>query len=137
MPNSWNSSGPRFSTWAFANHAFLNDIVNQISFCSYHLYLYADDVQLYISCHPTDDFPDCIAHLNEDLSRIQLCTVANQLSINSSKSQATLVNPNTSFTVATDKFGWYTENKTLLESSNRNFLDRFQVINYLNQANIT
>jgi hypothetical protein len=31
----------------------------------------------------------------------------------------------------------YTENKTLLESSNKNFLDQFQVINYLNQANIT
>jgi hypothetical protein len=31
---------------------FINDIVNQISFCSYQLY--ADDVQLYISCHPAD-----------------------------------------------------------------------------------
>jgi hypothetical protein len=28
----------------------------------------------------------------------------------------------------------YTENKNLLESSNRNFLDQFQVINYLNQV---
>jgi hypothetical protein len=63
---------------------FINDIVNQIS-CSYHLY--ADDVQLFISCRPVD-FPDCIARLNEYLSRIHLWTVANQLSINSSKSQA-------------------------------------------------
>jgi hypothetical protein len=32
---------------------------------------------------------------------------------------------------------WYTEKKTLLESTNKNLLDQFQVINYLNQANIT
>jgi hypothetical protein len=31
----------------------------------------------------------------------------------------------------------HTENKTLLESSNKNFLDQFQVNNYLNQAYIT
>jgi hypothetical protein len=64
---------------------FINDSVNQISFCSYHLY--ANDVQLFISCRPAG-FPDCIARLNEYLSRIHLWTVANQLSINSSKSQA-------------------------------------------------
>jgi hypothetical protein len=48
---------------------FINDIVNQILFCSYHLY--ANDVQLYTSCRPAD-FPDCIARLNEDLSRFHL-----------------------------------------------------------------
>jgi hypothetical protein len=35
---------------------FINDIVNQISFCSYHLY--ANDVQLYISSRPVD-FSKC------------------------------------------------------------------------------
>jgi hypothetical protein len=76
---------------------FINDIVNQISFCSYHLY--ADDVQLYFSCRPAD-FPDCIARLNDDLSCIHRWTIDNQLSINSSKSQALVVNPNASCTVA-------------------------------------
>jgi hypothetical protein len=76
---------------------YKNKIVNQISFCSYHLF--AKDVQLYIRCRPAD-FPDCIASLNEDLSRIHLWTIANQLSINSSKSQALVINPNTSCTVA-------------------------------------
>jgi hypothetical protein len=60
---------------------FINDIVNQISFCIYHLYAG------YISCRPAD-FPVCIARLNEDLSRIHLWTIINQLSINSSKSHA-------------------------------------------------
>jgi hypothetical protein len=71
---------------------FINDIVNQISFCSYHLL--PNDVQLYMSCRPAD-FPNCIARLNKDLSRIHLWTIANQISINSSKSQALVVNPNT------------------------------------------
>jgi Reverse transcriptase (RNA-dependent DNA polymerase) len=75
---------------------FINDIVNQISFCRYHLY--ADDVQLYISSRP-EDFSDCIARLNEDLSNIHQWTVANSLFINSSKSQALVVNPNISATL--------------------------------------
>jgi hypothetical protein len=76
---------------------FINDIVNQISFCGY--YLLANDVQLYMSCRPAE-FPNCIARLNKDLSRIHLWTFANQISINSSKSQALIFNPNTSCTVA-------------------------------------
>jgi hypothetical protein len=32
---------------------------------------------------------------------------------------------------------YLSENKTLLESRNKNFLDQFQVINHLNLANIT
>jgi hypothetical protein len=43
--------------------------------------------------------PRFIVRLNEDLSRIHLWTIANQLSINSSKLQAIIVNPNTSCTV--------------------------------------
>jgi hypothetical protein len=76
--------GPLLST------LFISDILNQISFCMR---------QLCISCRPAD-FPDCIVRLNENLSHIHLWTVANQLSINASKSQALVVNSNTFCTVA-------------------------------------
>jgi hypothetical protein len=94
MAYSWNRSCPRPLFFTL----FINDIVIQISFCSYQLY--ADDVQLCVSCRPTDYLNCQIARLNADLSRIHLWTIANQLSINSWKSQALVVNPNTSCTIA-------------------------------------
>jgi hypothetical protein len=43
---------------------FINDITSVIVSCRYHLY--ADDVQLYINCRPSD-YVDCISRLNLDL----------------------------------------------------------------------
>jgi hypothetical protein len=68
----------------------INDIVEQISSCNYHLY--ADDVQLFFSSHPST-FDSSIANLNEDLDRIHQWYMANRLFINSSKSQAMIINP--------------------------------------------
>jgi hypothetical protein len=42
---------------------FISDITSVIVSCRYHLY--ADDVQLYISCRPSDNV-DCISRLNLD-----------------------------------------------------------------------
>jgi hypothetical protein len=69
---------------------FINDITSQITSCSYHLY--ADDVQLYISCNP-NDIELCINQLNADLCRLYQWSQVNGISINSSKSQAMIINP--------------------------------------------
>jgi hypothetical protein len=58
--------------------------------CRYHLY--ADDVQLYISCSPSD-YVNCISRLNLDLDQILQWSLRNALSINATKSQAMVVNP--------------------------------------------
>jgi hypothetical protein len=53
---------------------------------------YFKNLQLYLSSHPST-FDSSIARLNEDLVRIQQWYMANQLFINSSKSQAVIINP--------------------------------------------
>jgi hypothetical protein len=50
-----------------------------------------DDVQLYISCHPSD-YVDCISRLNFDLDHILQWSLRNGFSINAFKSQAMVVN---------------------------------------------
>jgi hypothetical protein len=69
---------------------FINDITNAIESSHYHMY--ADDVQLYISCH-SSEYAACVRRLNLDLDRIQKWPQRNSLSINASKSQAMVVNP--------------------------------------------
>jgi hypothetical protein len=69
---------------------FINDITSTIVSCRYHLY--ADDVQLYISCRPSD-YVNCISRLNLDLDQILQWSLRNGLSINATKSQAMVVNP--------------------------------------------
>jgi hypothetical protein len=68
----------------------INDITSVIVSCRYHLY--ADDVQRYISCRPSD-YVDCISRLNLDLDHILQWSLRNGLSINATKSQAIVVNP--------------------------------------------
>jgi Reverse transcriptase (RNA-dependent DNA polymerase) len=69
---------------------FINDITMEIKDCQYHLY--ADDVQLYISC-PQSKYTDCISSANLDLNRIHEWSLRNKLLVNPRKSQAMLVNP--------------------------------------------
>jgi hypothetical protein len=76
---------------------FINDIVGQISSSNglqmlSICHLYANDAQLYLSSNPFT-FDRSIARLNEDLDRIHQWSMANQLIINSSKSQAMIINP--------------------------------------------
>jgi hypothetical protein len=70
--------------------AFFIDITSVIVSCRSHLY--ADDVQRYISCRPSD-YVDCISRLNLDLDHILQWSLRNGLSINATKSQAIVVNP--------------------------------------------
>jgi hypothetical protein len=86
----WQFSGiPTFGPLLFS--LFVNDFVGQISSSICHLY--ANDVQLYLSSHPST-FGRSIARLNEDLDRIHQWYMANRLFINkSSKSQAMIINP--------------------------------------------
>jgi hypothetical protein len=67
----------------------INDIVHQITSCC--VYLYADDVQIYISCEP-HRIKNCIRNMNMDLDRIHQWSIENCLAINPEKSQAFLVN---------------------------------------------
>jgi hypothetical protein len=69
---------------------FINEIVSQ--FTSYRVHLYADDVQLYISCEP-QYIENCIRNLNMDLGRVHRWSIENCLAINPKKSQALLINP--------------------------------------------
>jgi Reverse transcriptase (RNA-dependent DNA polymerase) len=68
---------------------FINDIAGNILNSSYHMY--ADDVQIYISCQQTA-LTACSAKLNEDLERIYRWSCENSLQINPAKSQAILFN---------------------------------------------
>jgi hypothetical protein len=56
---------------------FINDITSVI--VSYRYHLYADEVQLYISCRPSD-YVDCISRLNLDLDHILQWSSRNSLS---------------------------------------------------------
>jgi hypothetical protein len=69
---------------------FINDIVHEITSCC--VYLYADNVPIYISCEP-DCIENFIRNMNMDLDRIHEWSLKNFLAINPEKSQAFLVNP--------------------------------------------
>jgi hypothetical protein len=68
---------------------FINDIVYQITSCP--VYLYAEDVQIYISCE-LHCIENCIRNMNIDLGRIHEWSIENCLAINPEKPQALLVN---------------------------------------------
>ena len=54
------------------------------------MHMYADDVQLYISC-TVDDAPNCIRLINRDLHKIYLWASANGLSLNPKKSAVLII----------------------------------------------
>lgn len=62
---------------------YINDLPSCLQWCRVHLY--ADDVQLLVSC-PLNDVNDTIAKLNEDLSHIVKWASNNGLAINPHKS---------------------------------------------------
>jgi hypothetical protein len=75
------------------NHEMLcsklsHQYITQISSCKYHMN--ADDVQLYIS-YQLCDITSCFRKINEDLNNILQWSIANSLSINSTKSQAMVI----------------------------------------------
>jgi hypothetical protein len=69
--------------------------------CNYHMY--ADDVQIYISCQPSEIML-CTDNLNADLSRIHQWSLANGISLNTSKSQAMVINKPRTFVGAKPSF---------------------------------
>jgi Reverse transcriptase (RNA-dependent DNA polymerase) len=81
---------------------FINDIAGEICNASYHLY--ADDVQIYISCHQSALVP-CCHQLNEDLERVYQWSIANSIQINPIKSQAILFNSHTTTSPPNIKLG--------------------------------
>lgn len=60
------------------------DIANQLQNCKYHIY--ADDIQVYISCKP-EETVGAINKLNEDLDRIAAWSNTNTLALNPVKSK--------------------------------------------------
>lgn len=63
---------------------YVADVINCIRNCRYHLY--ADDLQLYLSCKPSD-ISAAVESINEDLERICQWSKLNSLSLNPNKSK--------------------------------------------------
>lgn len=68
---------------------FINDLPASVRFCNHHLY--ADDVQLYLSCDSTK-VNDGIRRVNEDLESVFQWAFENGLTLNPQKSQAIVLN---------------------------------------------
>jgi hypothetical protein len=64
----------------------MNDIL--MKHCKYHIY--ADDVQLYIS-GKYDVIGDCVARLNDDLTRIHRWSISNGLLLNPNKTKTMFI----------------------------------------------
>lgn len=67
---------------------YANDLPSRLRFCGIHMY--ADDVQLFISCKPSEA-NNCITKINYDLDSIKEWASANGLCINARKSKAMLI----------------------------------------------
>lgn len=67
---------------------YINDLPSQLNYCE--IQMYADDVQLYISCVP-DDVAECIDKVNFDLNKVYKWATANGLSLNAKKSKAMII----------------------------------------------
>jgi len=61
-----------------------------ISLLSLNHHLYADDTQLFLSCHPRN-FDSSIAHLQTALKHISSWKSANRLTLNSSKTEFLII----------------------------------------------
>jgi hypothetical protein len=88
MPSNWSRSGPRFSTWALALHAFYK------RHCQPNIILQLPSVRR--RCATLYQLSSCwllrLHSPNGDLSCIHLWTITNQILVNSIKSQALVVN---------------------------------------------
>lgn len=69
---------------------YINDLADCLVYSKLHLY--ADDVQLYISCNK-DQFESCVSKLNEDLRNIQNWAYKNHLRVNPTKFKCLLIRP--------------------------------------------
>lgn len=67
---------------------YANDLPSKLQICKVRMY--ADDVQLYVSCK-LSDIQQCISDLNHDLQRVYLWATANGLSINPNKSKCLII----------------------------------------------
>lgn len=69
---------------------YINDLEKGLLYSNIHLY--ADDVQVYISCSQ-GNYDECINKFNEDLHRINSWAVENGLCINPCKSKCLVIRP--------------------------------------------
>jgi hypothetical protein len=74
------SQGSILGTLLF--YLYINDIGGNLNYCRHHLF--ADDCQIYYSLHP-HDIDAAVGTVNEDLMAIQRWALANDLSLNASK----------------------------------------------------
>lgn len=66
---------------------FINDLPSVLN-CSLHMF--ADDVQLYLSCKP-GDVTSCVANLNHELDKVSSWVSVNKLCLNIRKTQAIVI----------------------------------------------
>jgi hypothetical protein len=85
IPTGYSGRGAGFSAWTFS--LFINDIVGK-SLLVITIYML-----MMLNFILAATLPHFIARLNEDLDRIHQWSMANRLFINSSKSQAMIINP--------------------------------------------
>lgn len=71
---------------------YANDLPTQLEYCN--VQMYADDVQLYISCK-TSEIDDCVRKINRDLRNVHDWATSNGLCLNPSKSKCLLVTKRT------------------------------------------
>lgn len=71
---------------------YSNDLPEQLGYCNVHMY--ADDIQLYISCKATE-IDDCTRKINIDLKRIYDWATTNGLCLNPKKSKCLLITKKT------------------------------------------
>lgn len=69
---------------------YINSILQELDHCRNGCMLFADDLQIYLHCLPSE-IPDAIARLNGDAAKISNWSSANGLSLNASKTKAILL----------------------------------------------